>query len=109
MRYWFYRRQGIKFPSLPIPIVGDFFEVIKRTIRDPLRFHICDIVREGVKEDCPDINGFIYPGKIALFINGPELVQECYVAKNLFLDKHEKTKMLVKGLAEKAIVFAETN
>lgn len=27
----------------------------------------------------------------------------------MFLEKHEKTKILVKGLAEKAIVFAETN
>lgn len=79
MRYWFYRRQGIKFPALPIPIVGDFFEVIKRTIREPLRFHICDIIREGVKEECPEINGMIYPGRVAIFINGPELVQECYV------------------------------
>ena len=106
MRYWFYRRQGIKFPALPIPIVGDFWEVIKRTIREPLRFHICDIIREGVGEECPAINGMTYPGKIALFINGPELVQEAYVAKNLSLDKHPKTKMLVKGLAERAIVFA---
>ena len=71
MRYWFYRRQGIKFPALPIPIVGDFFEVIKRTIREPLRFHICDIIREGTGEECPEINGMTYPGKIAIFINGP--------------------------------------
>lgn len=109
MKWWFYRKQGIKFPSWPIPILGDFLLVGMRQVKDGTRNHLLELIRERTGERCPPINGFTIGKDVALFINAPELLQEAYVTKNKYFDKHPGTKDKIKVLMNDSLVFQKSD
>lgn len=45
-KWWYYRRQGIKFPSLPIPVFGDYLPIVLRIMKNPNRYPLFDYSRE---------------------------------------------------------------
>lgn len=77
-------------------------------MKDPTRYHVIDYVREKLKEECPPIVGMFYPGKVAIYINSPELVEEVYISKNAYFDKHDSTADILSRLVKHSLVFTKT-
>lgn len=57
----------------------------------------------------PKITGIVFSNKPCLVVNNVDVVNELFITKNKFFDKHYSTGGIVKEVAGDSILFSKSN
>ena len=103
---WYYERQGVVFVKGLVPVLGNllrFKQSIDRGIND-VPWVTC--FKEDMGEGkLPKVLGLFNSFEVSLFITDPEMLNEVYVAKNKYFDKHDFIANVTRPLMGNTMLF----
>ncbi len=100
-RFWrlysqmnFYKRQGVPFHPGVVPIFGSFIimgRIAKTAVNNPIVDFLKELYYSKGDAKVPPFVAITGPLGVALAVGRPEAVQELFLSKNKYFDKHPTT------------------
>ena len=109
-KLWFYTRQGVKVLPKCMPLVGHmptmaYMLMTKDSLEAPL-LRVLDQFSYDKKK--PSISCLFFSFMPTLIINDPLILEELYVTKNKYFDKHDLIKDVMKRLMGDSILLSKS-
>ncbi|CDW76725.1 cytochrome p450 [Stylonychia lemnae] len=109
LRIKYYEKQGVKFHEF-VPFFGSYPGIMKFIKeKDPKRFPTIDYLKHCFGLPLPLYTGFISTRVLYLYINSHEPLQELFVTKNKYFDKHPSTSTFLKKTVGDSTLFMKSN
>jgi hypothetical protein len=97
LKYLYYKRQGMPVLSFPLPMIGNVLNLLKvrKTLNKYSQHVLIEWYNQTFKNKTPGIFIEFKTNEGAVIISDPELVNEIYITKNKYFDKHPRTKNIL--------------
>jgi hypothetical protein len=107
-KLWYYKRQGIPFLKGYLPILGHIPRIVGTQFRYTTNeWGIAHLIAEDYPpEKPPPILGFFLASEPILHVNDPHLINELYITKNKYFDKHPLSRNVIYPLMGDSILLS---
>lgn len=81
-------------------------------MKKPKRYVLIDWAYEtydGNGREMPEINGVVFGNKVCLMVNSAKVLQELFIQKNKYYDKHPSTERILKRVIGDSILFQKSD
>lgn len=110
-RYWFYTRQGVPCVSFPLPVIGNqisFIRTVMKLDKRHARFPHIEYWHNCFGKKMPKMMIDFRTPNGTLIVNDPHIVNELYVGKNKFFDRHYRERQVGELMIGDAILFSKS-
>jgi len=93
-RYWYYTRQGVPAVAFPLPIIGTQHKFVKSCLELDRysRFPHVEYWHKHLGKKLPKLLLDFRTPNGSIVVNDPRIVNELYVTKNKYFDRHYREK-----------------
>ncbi|CDW86900.1 cytochrome p450 [Stylonychia lemnae] len=110
LRINYYEKQGIQFPGGFVPFFGSYPKLIKFIEEHkPKQYPIIDFINHTQGSNPPTYTGMLIARQLCLIINRHEPLQDLFITKNKYFDKHPNTGQLVGKTLGDSTLFQKSN
>ncbi len=110
--YWYFKRKGIPATGFPLPFIGTLNKLGKalKMVNANSKGDYIELYWESMfGEKLPPIFIDFRAPHGVLMIQDPIFLNELYVSKNKFFDKHDKPKRVYSSFIGNSILFDKSN
>ncbi len=108
---YYYGSQGIPLLRFPLPIVGNL-PIFLKHLKNLDKYSLRPLVETFKREFKGKVPGIFIDFRThcgTITFSDPELINEIYITKNKYFDKHIKTKTRVERLVKNGILLSQSN
>ncbi|CDW89465.1 cytochrome p450 [Stylonychia lemnae] len=109
--YWYYKRQGVQSIAFPRPVIGTQFLFMKSCMKldQYSRFPHIEYWHEHFGPKLPKIFLDFRSPCGAIIVSCPKMVNELYVTKNKYFDRHYREKQVGELVIGDSILFQKSS
>jgi len=110
-RYWYYKKQGIPCLGTPIPLFGSMIYIMRllKNRDDSSPHPMVSAFRTHYNGCPPSIHCDFRNCKGAVTFSDPALVNEIFVTKNKYFEKHPLSRTRVANMVGNTLILTEGN
>ena len=109
--YWYYRRQGVPFVNPQYPILGNYIGFSYFLRNDAIYNHVPfqPLVQQTFDKNGkpPSVLGVMMQSQAILILNSPEPLNDMYLTKNKYFEKHPVARFMFKDFFGESLVFID--
>jgi hypothetical protein len=111
LKYIYYKRQGMPVIRFPLPMIGNVLSLVKaRKTFDKYSQHVLvEWYNKAFNNKTPGVFIEFKTNDGAVIFSDPELVNEIYITKNKYFDKHPRSKTILYEAVGNSILFANSD
>jgi hypothetical protein len=94
--------------TVPLPIIGDYLEFVKRVLAEPDRPQMTKWLRDVYKNEVPPCIGIYKQSGLQLVITDEDYLQDCYRTYNDAFTKHPFAQTLFSNFMWSSIIWAKS-